>query len=607
MTTLTLVTDDTLESGVGGVVFVGVTVDDSTRPVFKSADGTRLAATLDGLGVWTASWATSRTGSFPITVTAGDASPVMVAVTVEDDGPTPPGPGDYFIDETLAAIAADVDSAFHGYLSGRFAGKQLALATAAHVQGHSYVDDEGIGYVTPGVNDAKTLLRAGLHLPIADHAVGGTALYNSLSADANWTSLGRDLRRNVSYEELGGLALLVYLMNDIANLGLDADALIPFAHALRYAIALNRAGGIGTIHDQVEFDDGGGVWSTAANVPFVGADVAYTLDNGAKFTITTPDDWTGGYVTPAFMTWGDGGGATFVGSDDADGYDIDTHDFGAAGCRTVGVLRVPAGPGQSFTWTVEDADGATGGMFFDWLAEAPDETGCWVGAVKQPKPRDYDGYDEAPFKPTDAAVTIGNDLIQSVVDEFGPRVFAIDTSAMDHSTVYFPVGNVHPVAPGVAKFVETIVTAVLEHCTPVAAPVDLPTVPAEPPPGWEAYTPVVSGTGSAKGNGTTSGAFIDRDDSTVDFYAQFILGSTSAVGSAIELSLPAAALGPESILALEVGVEDAGTGFFPLWPIVLDPGKAILLTFTGASVSTAVPITWAVNDVIRLRGRFRRA
>lgn len=57
---------------------------------------------------------------------------------------------------------------------------------------------------------------------------------------------------------------------------------------------------------------------------------------------------------------------------------------------------------------------------------------------------------------------------------------------------------------------------------------------------WTSYTPSVSGTGSALGNGTITGHYI-RVGKTVIAKIEFILGSTSTVGSNLSFSLPVTA------------------------------------------------------------------
>lgn len=95
MATIALIeTDDEITTGVGDVVTVSASVDTGARPIFYSPDtGRRLAADEDGLGVWTATWATTAPGDYAIRVEAPLAAPVIVLVTVTGDGPPAP---DYY-------------------------------------------------------------------------------------------------------------------------------------------------------------------------------------------------------------------------------------------------------------------------------------------------------------------------------------------------------------------------------------------------------------------------------------------------------------------------------------------------------------------------------
>src|SRR5690606_4709666 len=148
-----------------------------------------------------------------------------------------------------------------------------------------------------------------------------------------------------------------------------------------------------------------------------------------------------------------------------------------------GVVRVPATKGAAtYTWTVSGVTGAVGAAFHGWLWEPPTEVGPVIALVQQPKPRDYDGYDGAPVKPTDASIDVLNALHESIAAEFGPRVNTVDTSSMDKSTNYFGVGIVHPNLAEHAELARLTTAAMRAESAYVTAANDSPSVPATPPP-----------------------------------------------------------------------------------------------------------------------------
>ncbi|GAA5154822.1 hypothetical protein GCM10023340_38980 [Nocardioides marinquilinus] len=92
MTTLTLVSDANVETGIGQVVSITVMLDDLTLPSFVAPGGRRLKASSAGGGVWTATWATEQVGNYGVQITAAGADPLLVTVTVVTDGPVTPPP-----------------------------------------------------------------------------------------------------------------------------------------------------------------------------------------------------------------------------------------------------------------------------------------------------------------------------------------------------------------------------------------------------------------------------------------------------------------------------------------------------------------------------------
>jgi hypothetical protein len=247
-----------------------------------------------------------------------------------------------------------------------------------------------------------------------------------------------------------------------------------------------------------------------------------------------------------------------------------------------------------------------------WQWEPIATVGPLVALVKQPKPLDYVGYAGSAFVPTDASVDTLNAIIDSVAAEFGSRVISVDTSVMDKNATYFVAGNVHPTPAGHTEIANLVVAATKNAATLLTAGPDAVGPPVvTPPPAWEIYTPVLSGTGTALGDGTVNGVFVDYPDGTTHFYCQIVLGSTSTIGSDVEISLPHNAFNTFSFAALSVWAEDVGTSYSSLGTFVSDPSKVQLMVngVNGlqANVATTAPFTWETNDVIQMRGTFRRA
>lgn len=123
---------------------------------------------------------------------------------------------------------------------------------------------------------------------------------------------------------------------------------------------------------------------------------------------------------------------------------------------------------------------------------------------------------------------------------------------------------------------------------------------------WTAYTPTASG-GLTVGNGTWGAAYM-RIGKTIHVRVLFTLGSTSAVASAISVSLPVAQLVNGSVvLAGHVLDSSAGaTGRLPASAVGNGAGTVGVYT-SGGSLTSTVPFTWATGDVIAFSGTYEAA
>lgn len=133
---------------------------------------------------------------------------------------------------------------------------------------------------------------------------------------------------------------------------------------------------------------------------------------------------------------------------------------------------------------------------------------------------------------------------------------------------------------------------------------------ATPSTAWTSYTPTVSGSGSALGNGTVTGAYAQHVDGTVHFYAQFTLGTTSTVGTAFSLSLPVTASSAFSFSALDAVGVDQGVAFYSLaaWGSTTSAQAYVRGTNGNLSpVATSAPFAWGSTDIITIRGTYRAA
>jgi len=124
--------------------------------------------------------------------------------------------------------------------------------------------------------------------------------------------------------------------------------------------------------------------------------------------------------------------------------------------------------------------------------------------------------------------------------------------------------------------------------------------------GWTTYVPTL--TNLTKGNGTITAAYRRRWGNTADVRFKFTLGTTSAVGTAPEVSLPTgmefASYYSDNIDMLgTVALNDTGTATRGGFIRPDYAGSAIIISsYTTAgvlqNVSSTLPHVWAATDVI---------
>jgi hypothetical protein len=125
---------------------------------------------------------------------------------------------------------------------------------------------------------------------------------------------------------------------------------------------------------------------------------------------------------------------------------------------------------------------------------------------------------------------------------------------------------------------------------------------------WTSYTP--TWTGITQGNGTSTGAYA-RIGKTIHFWAKFVYGSTSVMGTTtVTPSLPVTKATNCPLLLIAVA-NDAGTGAFPLFTIGNDGTLHLINASTtyaqAATFSTTAPFTWTTGDYINVNGTYEAA
>ncbi len=210
----------------------------------------------------------------------------------------------------------------------------------------------------------------------------------------------------------------------------------------------------------------------------------------------------------------------------------------------------------------------------------------------------------------DTGVDNLNTIQTAVIAELGSRVLWIDTTAMDKSATYFPVGDIHPNAAGHAFMANAAATAIKALNTSFV-PGDLNTA-AVPAPAWGSYTPVLGGSGTSLGNGTAVGEYIVQADKTVHFYTKITLGSTSVIGTQMTVSFPVAeASGSAHALASLRATAIIGSTTYILDPTINSAGSAFLrmrtTTPAASAVTSTTPATWVSGSSVQVGGTYRAA
>lgn len=526
-------------------------------------------------------------------------------------------------DEGVAAlVGTSAGPKTKAALADNFAARTILPATRARAWGHSFM--AGVG---PGVGGATQgmarLMSDELLLPLSNKAVGGATLYNRVSAAAHWGIVLREETRGHAFVPQGGFYPVMYGLNDINHLGQTYASQATFRMALRTVISRLRAAAVfENDHESVTLG-GAGTWATTAPGSgdaraYSGTSMAYNATPGATISITTPADFPGGTIALGFTAW-TGGGATITGAVNGSTYSVNTAATSRADSFTPAVLRVPnvpAGAG-SYVFTTSSVVGSIGAIFDYWQWEPPEQTAPLVALVGQPKPLDYTGYGAGGTggPPTDAGVDALNLGQQDLAAEFGYRVVYVDTSGIDKDPAYWVAGNVHPKAAGHA-YIAAQVSAQVKARVSFAA-IDLSRAGAaaasggsDPVPDeWATFTPVLTGAGTAIGNGVWQFARYLRQGDTVHFMARFLLGSTTTIGSVVEVSLPTAMLSAASAVSLESECTDAGVGTFSIRPKAAASADKVVLWYAPGSgvwqtVKTVTPMTWTANDSFDIRGTY---
>lgn len=123
---------------------------------------------------------------------------------------------------------------------------------------------------------------------------------------------------------------------------------------------------------------------------------------------------------------------------------------------------------------------------------------------------------------------------------------------------------------------------------------------------WQDWTPAWT-SGVTTGNGTWAGRYV-RDGNTVQGWARFTLGSTSAVTGVPILTNPVAAV--TSFLASDVQFVDSGSTYYKADLRYTNSGLTLYARGTNGAVtniSATVPFTWAPGDIIEVRFAYEAA
>lgn len=124
---------------------------------------------------------------------------------------------------------------------------------------------------------------------------------------------------------------------------------------------------------------------------------------------------------------------------------------------------------------------------------------------------------------------------------------------------------------------------------------------------WQAYAPVLAGTGWTLGNGTLTGRYC-QIGKTVHFASRLVIGSTTAKGSGqLNIGLPVTATAMQFGLVSMVHDISPNT-WFP-GQAVITSGAALASFFqsSGAAVHGTAPVTLATGDEVFVNGTYEAA
>ncbi|WP_310962166.1 hypothetical protein [Nocardioides terrisoli] len=513
------------------------------------------------------------------------------------------------------AVLASSGTVENDALTATFARKSILPAARATADGHSYMNGVGTG-VTKGTNDMATLIAAGLDLPLFNRAIAGSVLYSHLGTGDDWAQVLQNETRPTRFAPPGGFYPIMWGINDAHALGNTQTAQAPFKQALRSVISRYRSGAVFESSDSTVTLGGSGTWlQSLTAISNSGVGFHYNPTAGGTITITTPASFPGGTIALGFINWDDSSAFTVTGPASL-GSPVLTPTPTDGTYRSPAVMRiadVPAGS-ASYVFTTSAVTGGVG-CAFDFWAWEPDEESCpLIVFVGQAKPLDYTQYGDSNL--TDAGVDALNAVSQAVVAEFGSRVIYVPTTDMDHSTTYYEAGNIHPNAAGHAHIADLVVAAVQDQqLSFLRADLNIGPLPASAStPLWVSYTPTLTGAGTTQGNATVLGAYQEDTQKHVAFYARVTLGSTSVVGTIMEISLPVAAIGASNGIVVFDGMVNrgAGTTLFRLACRIQSSTSSVRLCVIGtngalSNAGATTPLTWASGDVITIGGVYRAA
>lgn len=130
---------------------------------------------------------------------------------------------------------------------------------------------------------------------------------------------------------------------------------------------------------------------------------------------------------------------------------------------------------------------------------------------------------------------------------------------------------------------------------------------------WTSYTPAIV-VGGVTGNASCTGGY-SQTGKTVHFWLEILLGSTTTITGALQVSLPVAAKNVNNYAAIMGRLTDAGTAHYAAtaFPESSVSTLTIYIEVSSASfvalsaTSSTVPFTWTTGDVIQAHGTYEAA